>query len=371
MIKFLLLIFPLCSFAHYNQLQKDVEYLSSPELSGRGIGTQGHRLAREFIVKRLKDLNYQVQIQNSKNIDPRRPNVHNIIASLVKKNKSNKCIVFSAHYDHEGSFTKEGQSYYYPGANDNASGVAALLSLAERVQDLDTGGTQVLFTFPDDEEHMLFGSTLMVPYLKKRCKKVLVNINLDMVGAKFFPGMENTLLALGSEYGKGLQQTLLSTNARGLNIIQAPVYLIEVLGLPRSDYASFRAQGIPFIFYTGGSPFHYHTTMDTSEHIDYQMMEDFVFHLQSLLTGLMRGQNTYSFKLFPKTKIKEDALKLCEVLDRLLENGEANKLTKSEFDYFNLMRKFLSFKYSPIRRAHIHQTVAMLIRTISSKNLSL
>ena len=137
-----------------NKLIADIEYLSSDQLEGRFAGTKGEKAAAQYIAKRFKDLkltslsnNY---LQNFSFKQPNNPhdelefdnrekdqiNAINVIGYL-NNNKENT-IIIGAHYDHIGyggiySLDSKGmdKNTIHNGADDNASGVALLLNLAE------------------------------------------------------------------------------------------------------------------------------------------------------------------------------------------------------------------------------------------------
>ena len=171
--------------------------------NGRGIESFGIENSKKFIIK------YSEQFLNKKNIitqvvpynfikkEARKYNIHiidnkqlesyNIITYIKSKRKNAKFIIFSAHYDHEG--VHNGEIMY--GADDNASGVIALLKISETIQKMNSNllNFNLLFLYCTGEEKGLIGSKyftenlIKIPGKKKiKLSDILLNINIDMKG---------------------------------------------------------------------------------------------------------------------------------------------------------------------------------------------
>lgn len=186
-----------------------IEFLACDELEGREAGWKGGRIAGNYIISCLKQMGLQPlfddyvqpfevchaerQIKNKRwqvhpdSIAALKKTVHqkldlrNILAKIEGKNP-NEIVVIGAHYDHLGyDPTLEGDQVYN-GADDNASGVAAVLQVARAF--LATGEQPertVIFAFWDGEEKGLLGSryfTMTYPELKK----IKGYLNYDMIG---------------------------------------------------------------------------------------------------------------------------------------------------------------------------------------------
>ena len=115
---------------------------------------------------------------------------NNIITVIEGKNDPEHAICFSAHYDHMGGMG----NMYYPGANDNASGIAVLLSLARYFEENQPPITLV-FCFFTGEEQGLKGSWHYVKHPVFPLKNIVLAINLDMVGS----GIEGYGIVGGNE----------------------------------------------------------------------------------------------------------------------------------------------------------------------------
>src|SRR5687768_16170629 len=163
-----------------SQLLKDVEILSSDAYEGRKTGTKGAEMARIYIENRFKNIGlaplpavsgYEVSFsfKNNKGVNI---NGKNLLAYIP--GKSENIIVISAHYDHIGIINDQ----IYNGADDNASGVAALLKLAAHYKKNRPDHTLIFAAF-DAEEMGLQGSKNFVANPPVPLNKIRLNINLD------------------------------------------------------------------------------------------------------------------------------------------------------------------------------------------------
>lgn len=158
-------------------LINDLAYLSSEALGGRETGTPGNKLAQEYIVHRFDSL--QLKQPDSGRLQSFPVNKQagkNIIGLIPGTTYPDQYYVISAHYDHLGI---KGDKIYY-GADDNASGSACLLALARYFKQHPPKHSFILASF-DAEEKGLVGSRYFVDHLPVDSKKVLLNVNMDMV----------------------------------------------------------------------------------------------------------------------------------------------------------------------------------------------
>ena len=123
-----------------SQAMQDVKYLASEAMQGREIGSTGNALAREYIIKRITELGLKPcgdnYVHEFKVNTLKQANVgKNILAcQYTKENPAAKYLVVSAHYDHVGVNNNK----IYFGADDNASGVAGVLAVAQSMKDTAT-----------------------------------------------------------------------------------------------------------------------------------------------------------------------------------------------------------------------------------------
>ncbi|MCA1560804.1 MAG: M20/M25/M40 family metallo-hydrolase, partial [Acidobacteria bacterium] len=178
--------------------------------------------------------------------------------------EQDRFIVIGAHYDHLG--LRVGKIYY--GADDNASGVAALLAAAEHFSRERPRRSMVFVAF-DAEESGLQGAKAFVATPPVDLKRVALMVNMDMVSR----GDQNTLFVAGTAHYPQLREPVAAI-ARGRNIIVQFGHDRAVPGAPpghdwtnASDHGPFHAAGIPFLYFGVEDHPDYHKPSDTAERI--------------------------------------------------------------------------------------------------------
>ncbi|WP_269236697.1 M20/M25/M40 family metallo-hydrolase [Flavobacterium flavigenum] len=254
---------------------KHDKYLSSDKLEGRFPGTKGNNEAAAYIKKYFKkyglkkfDNNYyqpfklfvKEGINKMKSDSVWTQNVVGYLEGSDEKRK-NEYIVVGAHYDHWGwggqnSGSKKKEAFaIHNGADDNASGVSALLCILEELSKAKVKPKRsIIFISFSGEEEGLLGSKYFVSHLPVQKEAVKVMLNMDMVGRlneekQIYMGGAGTFPD-GVELMKKL----------GVNSNLNPVVHAGEVG--GSDHVSFYKAGISAVgFHTGGHP-QYHTPED-------------------------------------------------------------------------------------------------------------
>ncbi len=182
----------------------------------------------------------------------------NVIACIKSKKKKAKTIVFTAHYDHLG---RMGKSTYFPGANDNASGVATLLAMAEKCMKNPIQHYNIVFIAFAGEEVGLLGSKYFVEHPLMDLKKIQFLINLDIMGSG-----EDGITVVNATLFNDAFQALTQTNADGQFLSQ-----IKSRGpAANSDHYWFTQKQVPsFFIYTMGPNKNYHDVHDTYENLTF------------------------------------------------------------------------------------------------------
>lgn len=176
-------------------------------------------------------------------------------------------VVLTAHFDHEGiGQPDETGDSIYNGADDDASGTAAVMEVAEAFVALDRAPARsVVFLLVSGEEQGLLGSSAWVENPTVDIGQVIANVNLDMVGRN----APDTVIGIGQEYTT-LQDVLDDVTAAnpdlGLNVILDP--RPEEMYFFRSDQLPFIQRGIPAVFFTTGDHEDYHRPSDEPDKID-------------------------------------------------------------------------------------------------------
>ena len=165
---------------------------------------------------------------------------YNVIGVLKGKSLPNEYVIISAHYDHLGIDHKKEGDNIYNGANDNASGVTAVLALAEYFKKLDNNERSIVFVAFTAEEFGLVGSRYFGKHINPN--DIVAGINIEMIG-KESPYGKNTAWITGfdrSDLGEIIQKNLSNTN---YEVFPDP-YIKEKLFF-RSDNAALAKLGIP------------------------------------------------------------------------------------------------------------------------------
>ncbi len=197
-------------------------------------------------------------------------------------NLKNEYVVLGAHYDHLGMGGAESGSRrpdttaVHNGADDNASGVAAMIEIAEKLSAMkDSLKRSVVFVAFAGEEMGLLGSKFFAENPLFDLKSVQTMINLDMVGR--LDTTSNTLSIGGTGTSTAFENLLKEMEkSSNLNIAQSPE------GFGPSDHASFYVLDIPVLFFTTGGNSEYHTPFDDADLINFNGMKkvaDFGFQL--------------------------------------------------------------------------------------------
>lgn len=265
-----------------------VEFLADDELQGREAGMHGSRVAARYIVSCLKETGirpldkngyYQPFEAYAKERQQRgRWQVHpdsvavlkqgthrslkmdNVLAYIPGK-RSNEYVIVGAHFDHLGVDETLADDKIYNGADDNASGVSAVLQIARAFAlSGEKPLRNVIFAFWDGEEKGLLGSKHFVqhcPFLKQ----IKGYLNFDMIGRNNKPEQPQHVVyfytAAHPAFGEWLKQDI---TRYGLQL--QPDYRPWDNPVGGSDNASFARSGIPVIWYhTDGHP-DYHQPSD-------------------------------------------------------------------------------------------------------------
>ncbi len=193
---------------------------------------------------------------------------------------SGRWLVVGAHYDHLGR-VEAGGAGYYPGADDNASGVAALVELARLLAAASLGDTRprrgILFAAFEGEEDGLQGSSYLASHLPMARDSLDAMVNLDGVGRL----REGRLYVGGTGTAALLPGLLAAVNARhGLSLQEGRG------GWDASDHVSFNAIGVPVLFFMTGPHEQYHSPADVWTLVSARGMGEVVSFTRDVLLEL-------------------------------------------------------------------------------------
>ena len=188
----------------------------------------------------------------------------------IIKGKSDKSIIISAHYDHLG----EGENLYYPGADDNASGIAALIELAEELAQNGNLNYTMIFLATTAEESGLLGSKYYVEQPDFDPEKVICNVDIDMISRCDDKHTDcKYLYCIGNNKFEMLDSLVREADKH------FPNYIFDYSEndsdiFARSDGASFMKKGIPTLMFFSGFHDDYHKPSDTMDKIDFTILEN-------------------------------------------------------------------------------------------------
>ncbi len=200
------------------------------------------------------------------------------MAALVPGMDREQVIVVGAHHDHIGSFGAEAEAVYH-GADDNASGTAAVLELAARLSARDEPPpVSVLFVTFTAEEVGLLGSRAFAESERFAGFEPLLMVNLDMIGRN----PEEPLRLYSSDDSEPFSE-LVDELARSIGIdVEHRAGVVR----PNSDHFPFHQEGIPFVSLFTGLHEDYHDIGDTADRLDYPRMARIVDLTEALIDAV-------------------------------------------------------------------------------------
>jgi Zn-dependent M28 family amino/carboxypeptidase len=297
----------------FTSLKKDVYFLAADDLGGRAIGTTGEQKAAEYLAQKFEKLGltpmgtdgFFQEFTVSKPSNPHEEAVigtdgagvtgRNVVAFLDKK--ADKTIVIGAHFDHlgmggQGSLHR-GDSAIHNGADDNASGTAALLALA-KIFKYETLKSNILFIAFSGEENGLWGSNYFVKNPTVDLKTVNYMINMDMVG-RLNP--EKSLAVHGVGTSPSFPSVLDPINSDSLKLVPSES------GVGPSDHTSFYLQDLPVLHFFTGQHADYHKPSDDADKINYEGLVQVIRYISRMIAGLDAEPKL----AFTKTKDSSDS----------------------------------------------------------------
>ena len=308
-----------------SRLRAHVETLASPAFEGRR-GPGGEKAAA-YIIEAFRELELEPLFDGDyrQPIPAREPGKfmgRNVGACLRGRDPalSGEWIIVSAHFDHLG--VKEG--VLYPGADDNATGVAMMLEVARALAGSAEGPRRsVAFIGFDLEEIGLFGSRYFVEHAPMPIEKIALFITADMLGRSLGGVCDSRVFVMGSENAPGLRPWI--ARASSGQPVQVGLFGADMLVLNRSDYGPFRARKVPYLFFSTGENPLYHSPRDTADTIDYPKLEA----ISRIISGITRraagAQTVPAWTPVPDYPFDE-AVAVRDVLRTLLAHREVLKI---------------------------------------------
>lgn len=254
-------------------------YLSSAAMEGRETATPGNQQAREYIVKILDSLklskvgdsylqSFPFGVNNKEGV--------NIVGMIKGYQYENNYIAITAHYDHLG--TRDGNIYY--GADDNASGTAALLAMAQYFKQHPPKHS-LLFVAFDAEEKGLVGSKYFVSHCPVPLSAIMLNVNMDMVSRND----SNEIFATGTSHYPFLKKYVDSIQP----FTPVNIRFGHDGGKPgsddwtnQSDHFPFHQNNIPYLYFGVEDHADYHRPSDTFDKVN----KSFYYRVCAMIAGV-------------------------------------------------------------------------------------
>lgn len=303
------------------ELMAHVHTLVDPRLAGREAGSAGERAATTYVAGRLRALG----LTPAEQAVPFGTGSHNLYVRIEGARKS-EIIVIGAHLDHLGR--QDGA--LYPGADDNASGVALLLGIAATLVDhrRELGRSVVLVWFGAEEPGMI-GSQQFVADPPLPLAQIGAMVNIDMIGRPlldqpilrasmrlFGIDAERSVGLIGARHYPGLRAVADAAFAATHGEIVAAEDLPDWIGneverqsAGRGDSVPFEARGIPGLFFGDGESTDYHQPTDTIDKLSPALLERRARSLVRVIVDLTNAPNSAfvrSDAIPPKRRLAAD-----------------------------------------------------------------
>jgi len=265
------------------QVLGDVQALSSPAMEGRAVGTPGGKAAREYILARFRELQLEpafgrtyeqpfrfvpfrgIRFWRAKFWQAHPPLDGVNVAGIVRGSADpDHYLLVTAHYDHLG--IHDGQ--LYPGADDNASGVATMLAMAKWYS-AHKPKHSIMFVAFDGEERGLKGSEAFVDKPPVPLSQMLVDVNYDMVSRN----VDNEIFVAGTYDNPQLKDAVEAVRGHERPVIlfghdyPRPFWNVLDNWVEQSDQGSFADKDVPYLYLGVADHEDYHQPTDTFERI--------------------------------------------------------------------------------------------------------
>ena len=249
------------------ELRLEVEFFADSLLAGRAMGSPGAQAATFYLVRQLRDAGLQATVQSF--IADGRIG-HNVVA--VTPGHFSKYVVVSAYLD--GLGTLDGT--LYPGADANASGLAALLALAREFNDGRERMTGLVFVAFDGHNADLSGSRAFLERYRG-LYPISLMVNLDILGSTLAPVKKdrpNYLMALGGrEFWFNLESASFHADIDLTFDYYGSEAFTRIFYRQVSDQRWFLEAGIPSVMFTSGITMNTNKAADTPDTLDYDILD--------------------------------------------------------------------------------------------------
>lgn len=233
-------------------------------------------------------------LKASTEVQQQKVETKNVVAYLEGHELKNEIIVLGAHWDHlglggvnSGSRTPDTVAVHN-GADDNASGVAGIIEIAEKLAHQKGLKRSVLVIAFGAEEMGLLGSTFFTSNPLYELKQIKAMVNLDMIGR-----LKEDQSIMISGTGTSIEGEALLNS---LNADSAFAISMQPEGFGPSDHASFYAKDIPVLFLSSGAHDEYHTPLDRPDKINLEGTKAISDYSYNLMLNLINREENLTFQ---------------------------------------------------------------------------
>lgn len=261
-----------------------VAFLSADELAGRDTPSPGLETAAAYLVAQYEEMGLEPAGENGTFYQRYPFAVRRIVDGSVVEEESfppnvvamvrgsdprlrDEYVVLSAHFDHVGIGPAIAGDSIYNGADDNGTGTAALLEIAEAFARLPQAPRRsILFLHVSGEEHGLLGSEWYSDHPTVPLDRIVANVNVDMIGRN----SPDSIVVIGQGYSSlgDVVNAAAAANRTDLRLTVTDDLWPEERFFFRSDHLHFARNGVPAVFFFAGVHEDYHRPSDTVDKID-------------------------------------------------------------------------------------------------------
>jgi len=244
-----------------------------PIVAQLGLDLAGAQSAAAFEARALADVQLHAHARMATRENKSAPNVVAILEGS-DPTLENEYVVFSAHMDHigvagprgSGSCQAEGADSICNGADDDGSGTAAVVEIAEAFSGLRPRPRRsIIFLNVSGEEKGLWGSQYFVDHPTVPITSIVADLNIDMIGRNW----KDTIVAIGKEHSDlGATLNRVAAAHRELNMQPIDDKWPGENFYGRSDHFNFAKKGVPILFFFSGTHIDYHKVGDSLDKID-------------------------------------------------------------------------------------------------------
>jgi Zn-dependent M28 family amino/carboxypeptidase len=264
-------------------------------------------VSKEASKKYFSDKTATLNIQLRSDIGEKSRIGHNVIGYI--DNRAPTTVILGAHFDHLGygedgnSMLRTGEKLIHNGADDNASGTAALIELARILKVSKAKNNNYLFIAFSGEELGLFGSKYFTENPTIDLTRVNYMLNMDMVGRL---NDSTKVLAVGG-YGTSPQwATVINAQDKKLPF----VLKIDSSGTGPSDHTSFYRKDIPVLFFFTGQHRDYHRPTDDADKINYPGELRVINYINTIITSLDKQHQKMAFLKTRETQMSTTSFRV-------------------------------------------------------------